>query len=110
MDTFLAASATFDATHSDEVESPYLHGHTFTVTVHELADASGLCASLQQDLEQVVRPLHLHTLSEMLYGGKETLDGIATWVMERLLMNHPHIVRAEVATSSSRAIVERTVR
>lgn len=110
MKNLLAASATFDATHRDDDESPHLHGHTFTVTVYEHLDAMGLCATLQEDLEAVVKPLHLHTLSDMLYGGSEKLDGIATWVMERLLMNHPRVFRSEVAISSTRAIVEREIR
>ncbi len=71
MDSALTATATFDSTHQDpDREGPHLHGHTFTVSVTERSDLTGLCRTLQTDLNAVVRSLHLHTLTDMLYGHK----------------------------------------
>lgn len=111
MNTTARATVTFDSTHKDtEREGPHLHGHTFTVTVDEQADLSGLCLTLYDDLYTVTRDLHLHTLSDMLYGGAQTLDGVAAWISERLLMEHPRITTVTVAIPGSAGVVTREIR
>ena len=110
MDAFLTTTVTFDSTHQDEKEGPHLHGHTFTVSVTEKASLEGLCSTLQADLTTVTRSLHLHTLSDMLYGGAQTLDGVGAWIVERLLLEHPHITRVEVAVPGMSGVVTREIR
>lgn len=109
--TTARATVTFDSTHRDtEREGPHLHGHTFTVTVDEIADLAGPCLTLYDDLYSTTRTLHLHTLSDMLYGGSERLDGIAAWICERLLLEHPRIVEVVVSIPGSSGMVTREIR
>ena len=82
----------------------------FTVTVDELGDLAGLCKTIYDDLFSVTRDLHLHTLSDMLYGGSQTLDGIAAWICERLLMEHPRITQVTVSIPGSAGVVTREIR
>lgn len=92
MTRYTVARRSFDATHYDEAETHHLHGHHFTVEVTDLSEVS----SIASHLEDVCRELHLHRLDEMLVGGSQTGQGIASWIMERLLINHPKITRVEV--------------
>lgn len=92
---YVTAEAYFGSTHLDAAEGPHLHGHTFHVSITELGTEYGLRGDLEADLQTVVAELNLRDLREMLVGGSQTLDGIAAWVMERLLLNHPRITRAE---------------
>jgi hypothetical protein len=85
------ATTSFATTHRDEAESPHKHGHTFFVTVIELGEPT----TLQSSLEDVAQEIHLHDLDEML-GVPQTLDSLAMWFMERLLINHPRIKRTEI--------------
>ena len=111
MITTARATVTFDSTHRDvEREGPHLHGHTFTVSVDELGDLAGLCRTLQNDLFTLTRDLHLHTLSDMLYGGSEDLDGVAAWICERLLGEHPRIVAVTVTIPGWSGMVTREIR
>jgi hypothetical protein len=106
----LSVSATFASTHRDEREGPHLHGHTYRVTAVELANDAGVKLDLVTDLDDVLAELHLHDLDEMLYGGSQTLDGIAAWVMERLLTRHPRLVRVEASTLDQPGIVMAVLR
>lgn len=94
----ISASATFASTHRDEREGPHLHGHTFKVTATELGNDAGVKYELDPDLGAVLDELHLKSLDDMLTGGSQTLDGLAAWVMERLLSRHPRLVRVDIAT------------
>ena len=87
----LTAQTSFATTHRDEAESPYKHGHTFIIRVHEV----GVPTELQPALEAVAQELHLHDLDDMV-GAPQSLDSLARWFMERLLINHPRITRAEI--------------
>jgi hypothetical protein len=109
--TTARATVTFDSTHRDtEREGPHLHGHTFTVTVDEVADLAGPCLTLYDDLFTVTRGLHLHTLGEMLYGGSERLDSIAAWITEQLLLAHPRITEVTVSIPGMSGVVTREIR
>lgn len=102
----IAATATFASTHKDEREGPHLHGHTFVVTAHELGNDAGVKYELLPDLQAVVvGELHLKSLGDMLMGGSQTLDGIGAWVMERLLINHPRLVRVDVSIADQPEVV-----
>jgi hypothetical protein len=87
----LTATTSFATTHRDEAESPYKHGHTFIIKITEVGEPT----SLQPALEAVAKELHLHDLDEML-GVPQTLESLAMWFMERLLINHPRITRADI--------------
>ncbi len=87
----------FASTHRDEREGPHLHGHSFTVEVTELGNDAGVRYDITDDLSAVLAELHRHNLDEMLVGGSQTLDGIASWVMERLLARHPRITKVELS-------------
>ena len=87
----LTATTSFATTHKDEAESPYKHGHTFHVTVNEIGEPT----DLQESLEEVAQELHLHDLDDML-GVPQTLESMAMWFLERMLINHPRIRRAEI--------------
>lgn len=108
---YVTAKATFASTHLEPSEGPYLHGHTFSVWVTELGTIDTLPMTLGPDLRALVSELDHRHLADMLTGGSQTLDGIATWIMERLLGRHPRIVRVEVeAEDGVRAGVMREVR
>jgi len=107
----LRATATFESTHFDpDREGPYIHGHTFTVSVIEQNDLTGMCRTLPADLKALAAELDRHKLSDMLYGGSETLDGVASWVMERLLLAHPRITSVDVSVEGLAGLVVREIR
>lgn len=93
----ISASSTFDSTHRDEREGLHLHGHTYRVTVTELGTDAGVKYDLHPDLRAVLDELDRKSLDDMLTGGSQTLDGIASWVMERLLGRHPRLVRVDIS-------------
>jgi 6-pyruvoyl-tetrahydropterin synthase len=93
MSRYAIARFSFDATHNDPLETKYLHGHHFTVEVTEQTEVN---SKLLNHLEDVCAELHLHSLDEMLTGGSQTGQGIASWIMERLLISHPKITRIEL--------------
>lgn len=101
----ITVSAHFASTHREPAEGPHLHGHTFKVSATELGNDAGVRADTLLDLEAVLSELHLHNLDEMLLGGSQTLDGIAAWVMERLLNRHPRLVRVEVSTADQPGVI-----
>ena len=79
------------------------HGHTYRVTVVEevrfdlaakrLARAP---EQLRTDLESLLIEVNGRDLNEQLYGTEPSLAGIAAWLMERLLMEHPNIITIDV--------------
>jgi hypothetical protein len=90
---YVLARDSFDATHDDPLESIHLHGHHFDVEVHEQTEVT---TKLQTHLHDVCAELDRHVLGDMLIGGSQTGQGIASWIMERLLINHPKITRVEL--------------
>lgn len=92
---YIVVEDSFASTHVDPDEGPHLHGHSFHVSVTELGNDAGVRDILAVHLSDVLSELHLHSLDDMLTGGSQKLDGIAAWVMERLLINHPRITKVE---------------
>lgn len=104
---YVTVSTSFASTHRDETESPYIHGHTFHVSVTE----KGFSEHLRVDLVDVASELHLHSLDDMLVGGGQGLTSMASWFMERLLIRHPRISRVEIwFDPDERVGVEREIR
>ena len=71
----------------------YVHGHRWTVSVtvsgHYEARV-GLSVDVPQlttEFEAIMAELHLKPLNEMLPGVITTPHGLASWIMERLLLN-----------------------
>jgi hypothetical protein len=95
---YIVATQSFDASHRDPDESPHRHGHTYHVAVTEQTEVR---SPLPAHLADICAELHLRDLDEMLVGGSSTGPGIASWVLERLLINHPKITRVEVWTDPS---------
>lgn len=95
----VTASVTFASTHRLESEGPHRHGHTFHVEATELGTEGGVRYDLHPDLASIVFELDLHDLDDMLVGGSQSLDGIAAWIMERLLLRHPRLTTVEVWTA-----------
>ena len=93
MSRYIIARFSFDATHNDPLETKYLHGHHFEVEVTEQTEVN---TQIDQHLGLVRSELHLHSLDEMLIGGSQTGQGLASWILERLLINHPKITRIEL--------------
>jgi hypothetical protein len=98
----------FDATHRDPDESSHVHGHRFTI---EVVEQSEVPTPIVDDLAAICMELHLRDLEQMLVGGSQSLTGIASWFMERLLTKHPRVVNVEVWYDDfHRAGISRTVR
>lgn len=95
----ISVTARFASTHRDPSHGPHLHGHTYTVSATELGNDAGVHDDLLLDLEAILAELHFHSLDDMLIGGSQALDGIAAWVMERLLTRHPRLVRVDLSTA-----------
>lgn len=95
MSRYIVVGTTFAASHRDPDESPHRHGHTYHVEVTEQTE---IRSSLAAHLADVCSELHLRDLDEMLVGGSSSDPGIASWIIERLLMLHPKITRIEVWT------------
>lgn len=93
MSRYVVASASFDATHNDPLETAHLHGHHFEVEVTEQTEVN---TRILEHLADICSELHHHSLDEMLTGGSQTGQGIASWILERLLINHPKITKIEV--------------
>ena len=108
MNRYTKVTDGFDATHLDPDEGAHLHGHRFTVEVVEQSEVATL---IEHDLHAIVLELHLRDLGQMLVGGSQSLPGMASWFMERLLTKHPRVISVEVWHDSAfRAGVSRTVR
>jgi hypothetical protein len=90
---YVVASAYFDATHHDPLESVHPHGHHFEVEVTEQTEVT---TKILERLVDILSELHQHSLDDMLVGGSQTGQGIASWILERLLINHPKITRIEL--------------
>lgn len=91
----------FDATHEDTATcGPYPHGHLFEVEAWGDKD-------LAEPLAVVVSELHNRQLAKMMNGGSQTGDGIARWVLERLMVTNPEVDGVSVAFRAHKFTVER---
>ena len=86
----------FDATHLDPICGAYIHGHRFWVKATEQGTDAGVKTDLPVDLRTVLLELDRHPLGDMLVGGAQTLDGLAAWIMERLLSRRPRLTEVVV--------------
>lgn len=101
----------FDSSHLDPEHGPYSHGHRFHVRAVEQGTDAGVGSDLPVDLRSVLIELDHHPLGDMLVGGSQTLEGIAAWIMERLLSRRPRLTKVEVWVDDDRRVgVTREIR
>lgn len=111
MNTSAIVSGTFSSTHDDITCSPHLHGHTFEVKVYEEGTIAGIAPHLLETaLDGILGELNGRPLGDMLYGGSQTLDGIAAWICERLLTTHPRVTMVIVTADRRSGVIERDLR
>lgn len=111
MNTATIVSGSFNSTHEDVACSPHLHGHTFEVQVREEGTIAGIMPHLLETaLDGILAELNGRPLGDMLYGGSQSLEGIAAWICERLLVTHPRVTAVSVRAGRRDALVEREIR
>jgi 6-pyruvoyl-tetrahydropterin synthase len=101
MKTTWLTRLTFDSSHEDESCSKYVHGHQFLVEAESQRD------DIEQNLKTIIEELHLRQLGRMLNGGSQTVDGLAAWFMERLLVVDPTVENVRVGFLDHEAKVVR---
>jgi len=79
---------------------PYPHGHLFNV------EAWGE-KNLDEPLMAIVGELHNRTLVRMMNGGSQTGEGIARWILDRLMTTNPEVDGVSVAFGHWKFTVER---
>jgi len=95
VDQLIRAVAEFDASHTDgsRVRCHRDHGHHWTVTVEKKVSGDG---DLEVDLHALISEWQDRSLDEMLHvKAQSSVERLAAWTMERLLLRHPTIVRVE---------------
>ena len=109
MDLFLAFTVDFSAGHSVHRGQPSRpHGHNWIV---EATTTDPHDWALYDALVAVCLELKERPLEEMLAGGDPSAHGLGIWIMERLLLGHPKVIRIEVTESRGvKAIVTRELR
>lgn len=107
---YRSSEKTFSSSHLDPTHGQYLHGHTFRVKAIEQGTDSGVRDDLGTDLSSIVGELDMRPLGDMLVGGSQTLEGIAAWIMERLLSRHPKLTTVEVWVGDDRVGILREIR
>lgn len=93
MDISLTFRAQFSAAtkrHAGDVA--HLHGHTYAVEVTAVKPDW----LIPKDLRAIVAELDRRLLEDMMPGGSTDADGIALWIMERLLLAHQSVVQVAV--------------
>lgn len=82
------------------------HGHSYEVKVTSVS----LDHTLPAALAGIAAELHLKNLAKMMPGASTDLDGIAAWILERLILDHQGIVEIEVREDDLSIILERPLR
>lgn len=96
MEQHVRAIAEFDASHTDDTRARCIrqHGHHWTVSVEKKVAGQ---ENLEVDLHALISEWQDRDLDQMLHTpGQVSVERLASWTMERLLMRHPTIVRVEV--------------
>lgn len=108
MEQLIRASEAFDASHTDgaRLRCQRDHGHHWTVTAEK--KVTGDPADLEVDLHALVLEWQDRNLDEMLHAvGQSSVERLASWTMERLLLRHPTLVRIEISDGRLTGIVTR---
>ena len=90
MKTQIISNVTFDSSHEDAECSPYPHGHTFLVEAFGEKDVS-------EPLMEIIGELDLRNLGRMMNGGSQDGEGIARWILDRLMVTNPEVDGVSVA-------------
>ena len=101
MKTQILVNVSFDSTHEDTATcGPYPHGHLFNVEAWGEKD-------LTEPLNTIVGELDNRQLGRMMNGGSQTGEGIARWLLERLMVTNPEVDGVSVAFRRRKFTVER---
>lgn len=101
MKTQILVQVAFDSTHEDaEMCGPYPHGHAFAVEAWGEKDLAG-------PLDVIVSELHNRTLVKMMNGGSQTGEGVARWILDRLMVTNPEVDGVSVAFGRRKFMVTR---
>jgi len=98
LDRFSVYYAGFSASHSQGVSHSVLsdetreHGHDWRITVEAKGDET---VEIETALGQLAREFQGRTLEDMMPGAATTATGVANWLMERLSLRYPTIIRVE---------------
>lgn len=109
MEQRVRAIIEFDASHIDttRVRCERRHGHHWTISVEKVGKEDGL----ETDLHALIAEWQDRDLNEMLPGaGWVSVENLAAWTMERLLLRHPTIICVECGDGRLTGIVWQDLR
>lgn len=93
------------------------HGHRYRVRVTALGyylpekGESYEWPQLDVDLQLIISELDKRDLNEMMHGANPSADGVALWIMERLVGSHPKITEVSVTDFAEHSVtIRRTPR
>ena len=113
LDRFSVYYAGFSAAHRGGVSHTTLttetrqHGHDWRVTVECKSDESAL---VEYELDHLAAEFRGRILEDMMPGASTTATGIASWLMERLSMKFPEVVRVDVQAAGHHGYATREPR
>lgn len=90
MKTEFLVNVSFDASHEHPECGPHRHGHLFRVKAWGPKD-------VEEGLRDIIDELDLRDLGRMMNGGSQSGHGIASWILERLLVVNPEVDGVSVA-------------
>jgi 6-pyruvoyl-tetrahydropterin synthase len=111
LDRFSVYYAGFSASHSGGISHTKAdtrpHGHDFRVTVEAKIDET---AEINEALFALTGEFMGRTLEEMMPGAATNATGVAAWIMERLSLRYPSIIKVEVECAGHHGYVVREPR
>lgn len=113
MDRFSVYYAGFSAAHKGGISHTILttetrqHGHDWRVVVEAKIDEQ---EAIEYAINDIAAELRGRVLEEMMPGAATTATGIATWIMERLAMRFPEIVKVDIQAAGHHGYVTREPR
>lgn len=111
MERFSVYYAGFSSAHvggiSHTKADPRPHGHDFRATVEARLDET---QEINEALFSLVSEFNGRTLEEMMPGAATDATGVASWIMERLSLRFPSIVRVSVEAAGHHGYVIREPR
>jgi 6-pyruvoyl-tetrahydropterin synthase len=113
MDRFSVYYAGFSASHAQGISHTILanevrtHGHDWRVRLEAKGDEA---IEISNALTTLCLELHGRTLEDMMPGASTTATGVATWLMERLSLKYPTILRLDVSCAGHESYVTREPR
>lgn len=111
MERFSVYYAGFSASHSNGLSHTKAdtrpHGHDFRVTVEAKVDET---PEIHDALFALTTEFHGRCLEDMMPGAATDATGIAAWLMERLSLRFPALIRVDVQAAGHHGYVTREPR